>query len=140
MPSPSRLEDKIEIGLRANGLALHDRGGNDNRPGTVYIQAVGRALTNPKTCVVYLQATLGYVNSVYVPYAKSAHSTTLMDLRYPLGGALLTGPKDSMQRRLEAQVSDFSDTLFLTLSRAKDKTFKKFPYIKESFDKSHPNG
>lgn len=50
-----------------------------------------------------------------------------------LSQELLTGPKSDMQARLEAATQEAANTLFLDISRARDRIFAKFPAIKQEF-------
>ena len=48
-----------------------------------------------------------------------------------LNRTLLTGGKSGMQERVEKQVKEFGESLYLSISRAKDDVMKKFPQILE---------
>ena len=83
-------------------------------------------------CAVHISAYLYMLSSVSVPY--SGNENTLMNSIHVIGGMLLSGDKYSMQRRLENEVTEFGDKLYLNISRAKDDTFNKFPSIKKRYE------
>ncbi len=55
----------------------------------------------------------------------------LSTIYYSVGGTLLTGNKHSMQNRLENQIQESADKMYLLISRSKDNTYSKFPMLKE---------
>ncbi len=130
LPQPSKRKDKMEIVLRQNGFSI----ATDESwfPNKITITALGFA-TNSSSCAVHLNADLVFWASVVVPYAQTVPNgpNTLAPITYPMGSYILTGGKSSMQERVEKQVKEFGENLYLSISRAKDDVKKKFPQILE---------
>ena len=130
LAQPSKMKDKMEIVLRQNGFSIAAE--EPFLLNNIIITALGFA-TNSSLCVVHLSADLVFGSSVVVPYAQTVPGgpNTLAPVTYPVGSILLTGSKSSMQERVEAQVKEFAESLYLSISRAKDDVKKKFPQILE---------
>lgn len=133
LPNPSILKDKLEIKLRKNGFKIED----DPKKAydTVYVEIIGYKMGN-SSCVVHASANLYSYSLVRVPHAPENDNMTVASIRHYIGGMLLSGDKYSMQSRLEKQVDEYADKLYLNVSRAKDDTFGKFPSIKKSYEDS----
>lgn len=71
-----------------------------------------------------------------VPYAQDVPNgnETIVHYVHDIASSLLTGSKKDMMERLQNKVSGNADTLFLDISRARDKIFTKFPEIKTKYD------
>ncbi len=133
LPTPNKLKDKMEYSLRKNGFTIISDSKNNFSPNQIDIDVVGYKISN-NSCVVHISAKLYMLSSVSVPYTKN--ETTFMSTTHILGGILLSGSKYSMQKRLEDEVTEFGDELYLDISRAKDEIFSKFPSIKKKYNES----
>lgn len=132
LPQPHKMKDKMEISLRQNNFSIETEEGWF--PNKILVTALGFS-TGGSSCAIHLSASLSFWASVVVPYAQSVPSgnNTLAPLTYDFGSVILTGSKHGMQARVEKQVKEFGDTLFLDISRAKDLVNKKFPEIFEYY-------
>ena len=130
LPQPSKMKDKMELVLRQNGFSISTE--ESWLPNRITITALGFA-TNSSSCAVHLSADLVFWGSVVVPFAQTVPNgpNTLAPITYPLGSYIFTGGKSSMQERVEKQVKEFGENLYLSISRAKDDVKKKFPQILE---------
>jgi hypothetical protein len=130
LPQPSRMKDKMEISLRQNGFSIATEEGWF--PNKILITALGFGIGNA-SCAIHLKANLEFWASVVVPYAQTVPSgnKTLAPITFDLGSIILTGNINGMQGRVEKQVKEFGDGLFLTISRAKDRIKEDFPQILE---------
>ena len=135
LPSPSALKDKMEVSLRKNGYKINSESNlfSDN----IRITALGYKI-GEDACVVYLTASLSFLVGMNVPFAHNvaSGSLTMASFTHDFGGTLLSGDQSSMQKRLSDQVSEYSDKLFLDISRARDAIFSKFPSINAGFRKT----
>lgn len=129
LPQPSKMKDKMELALRQNGFSISEDSFLTNK---INITALGFS-TNASSCAIYLKAELEFWAGVVVPFSQTMPdgSTTLAPIRYDFGSVILTGGKNGMQNRVESQVKEFGDDLYLRISRAKDYISKKFPPILE---------
>lgn len=133
LPHPAALGDKLEIALRKNGFRITEDSFLSN---VIHISPVGYE-TNTTNCAVNISVTLAFATIANVPYATNLEvSSTLLSSQHRLASTLLTGSKTSIQSRLEAEVVEAADKLFLDISRARDDIFDKFPSIKASFEAS----
>ncbi len=130
LAQPSKMKDKMEIVLRQNGFSIAAE--ESFLPNKITITALGFA-TNSSSCAVHLDANLVFWGSVVVPYAQTVPDgpNTLAPITFPIGSVILTGSKSSMQERIETQVKEFAENLYLSISRAKDDVKKKFPQMLE---------
>lgn len=130
LPQPSRMKDKMELVLRQNGFSIATE--EPLFSNKITITALGFA-TNSSSCAVHLSADLVFWGSVVVPYAQTVPNgpNTFAPITFPMGSYILTGGKSSMQERVEKQVKEFGENLYLSISRAKDDVKKKFPEILE---------
>lgn len=129
------MRDKLELGLRQNGMAIGEKGNELFSP-TITITALGYALANG-SCAVSMSIEMTFWALVQVPYALNEDDNhTMAVMSYPLANQLLTGPKDNMQSRIEKIARDVGDNLYLDLSRAKDNLKRDFPKIAENYQKS----
>lgn len=130
LAQPSKMKDKMEIVLRQNGFSIAVE--ESVLPNKITITALGFAM-NSSSCAVHLSADLVFWSSVVVPYAQTVPDGphTLTPITYSIGSLILTGSKNSMQERIEAEVKEFAESLYLNISRAKDDVKKKFPQILE---------
>ena len=128
LPKPTRLKDKMEISLRQSGFKIANE--DDFLPPVIRIIALGYSTGN-ESCVVHVESTLTFYIVTNVPFAYDVPSgkETFVPYIYPIGSFLFTGPKTDMQDRIEKQVKDFGDKLYLKISRAKDHVAKNFPEI-----------
>lgn len=133
LPNPSKLKDKLEIKLRKNGFKI----GSDPKKGyaTIYVDLLGYKIGG-SSCVIHVSADLYSSYMVRVPFAPANDNMTVAYIRHTIGSHLMTGDRYSMQRRLEKQVEEYGDKLYLDISRAKDDTFSKFPSIKKRYEES----
>jgi hypothetical protein len=139
LPSPTKLKDKMEIALRKNGFDIKKEAGyftND-----IGITALGYKI-GESSCAVHLSVELLFQAVVNVPFSKNVQSgqETFAPFFYKVGSRMLTGPRYGMQARLEKQVTEYADELYLAISRAKDDVFSKFPTIKADIEKSKETG
>ena len=130
LPQPSKMKDKMELVLRQNGFSIATE--EPVFPNRILITALGFA-TSASSCVVHLDTDLVFWGNVAVPFAQTVPSgpTTFALIPYPMGNIILTGSKNGMQERVEKQVQEFGESLYLEISRAKDFIKKKFPQILE---------
>ncbi|MBY5980039.1 hypothetical protein [Ferrimonas balearica] len=128
LPQPSRMKDKMEIVLRQNGFSISQE--ESLFPNRIKIIALGFA-TSTSSCAVHLDAELVFWGSVVVPYAQTVPSgpNTFAPITFQIGSIILTGNKNGMQERIEKQVKEFGEILYLSISRAKDDVKEKFPQI-----------
>jgi len=135
LQNPGMLKDKMEISLRKNGF--HIKKEPDLSSNNIIITALGFKF-GETSCAVHLSVNLIYNALVAVPYVTKAEYGyyTFAIYSYPVGSNLFTGDRYSMQGRLSKQVVEYADKLYLDISRARDETFKKFPSIKDEFEKS----
>lgn len=134
LPRPNALKDKMEISLRKNGFEIQSEALFKNE---ISITVLGYE-TSSKTCAISLAALLEFPIVASVPHARevAGGDTTILYYQFPIGNALLTGPKTDMQERAEKMIAEYGDRLFLRISRARDEIFKKFPAIRASFENS----
>ncbi|MDF0535942.1 hypothetical protein PY479_16865 [Shewanella sp. A32] len=127
LPQPSRMKDKMELAIRQNGFSISTESILANK---IKVTAMGFS-TNASSCVISLQAELEFWANVVVPFSQTVPtgSNTLAPITYDFGTVILTGNKNGMQERVENQVKEFGDDLYLRISRAKDYISKKFPQI-----------
>ncbi|MES9868071.1 MAG: hypothetical protein ABW149_00015 [Sedimenticola sp.] len=128
LPAPEKLKDKMELSLRRNGFGIIEE--PDFFANYILITALGYK-NNDSSCAVHISSDLIFQTAINVPYASGNpnENQTLVRFPYNLGGSIMTGDKYSMQSRLEKQVSEFADKLYLDVSRARDEIYKKFPNI-----------
>lgn len=130
LPQPNALSDKLEVALRKNGFRIVDPSFLTN---DIHIIPVGYALTTT-SCAVSVVVTLSFATFSNVPYInRPGPNTTILSVERQLTGTLLTGEKASMQSRLEEQMTQTADKLYLDISRARDDIFSKFPEIEANF-------
>lgn len=135
LPNPKKLRDKMEIYLRKNGFNVANK--PDFFTDDILITVLGYKITE-KSCVVYLSVELVFYVITRVPFAgdqTARGNETLVPFVYKIGSVIFTGDRYSMQSRLEKQIKESADKLYLDISRAKDDIFKKFPFIKENMMK-----
>ncbi|TPE46720.1 hypothetical protein FJM67_15645 [Maribrevibacterium harenarium] len=127
LPQPSRMKDKMELAIRQNGFSISTE---SFLPNKIKVTALGFS-TNASSCAISLKAELEFWASVVVPFSQTVpkESNTLAPITYDFGSVILTGNKNGMQERVENQVKEFGDDLYLIISRAKDYISKKFPQI-----------
>jgi hypothetical protein len=136
LPKPSRLRDKLELSMRRNRLEIlpEKSGGVED---SLHLNALGfRA--GPGYCAVSLTLTLKSWIPVKVPYSQGNPSgeMTMIPWSFIVGQYLLTGRKRDMQRRLEKVAQELGDSLYLQISRSRDKIFRDFPVIESNFKAS----
>ncbi len=119
LPNPRKLKDKMEISLRRNGFGIVKKPGLFTN--NILIAALGYKI-GESSCAVYLSAELIFQILATVPFAGNVPKVneTFVPFVYKIGGVILTGGRHSMQSRLEEQVTEFADKLYLDISRAKD--------------------
>ena len=134
LPRPSRLRDKLELEMRRNGLLMSEKKSTLND--TLTLSALGFKVGRGY-CAVTLTLTLESWVGVRVPYAQGNPSgeLTLVPMQFIVGQYLLTGTRRSMQKRLEKVAAELGDTLYLQISRSRDKIFRKFPTIRNNYRK-----
>lgn len=134
LPQPLRLKDRLEVSLRKVGFDITDEVPFSN---DLSITVLGYS-TSSTTCAVSSYMSLSFPISVIAPFAQdiSGGSTTFTRYDFTFNHVLMTGQKSDMQSRLEKWATDGGDELYLTISRARDETFQKFPSIKARFDQS----
>lgn len=130
LPQPSKMKDKMELVLRQNGFSIAAE--ESFIANKISITALGFA-TNSSSCAVHINANLVFWGSVVVPYAQTVPDgpNTLAPITFSMGSYILAGSKSSMQERIEAQIKEFAEGFYLSISRAKDDVKKKFPQILE---------
>jgi len=135
LPNPRDLKDKMEFSLRKNGFKI--KNDKDAITDNIFITVLGYK-TNQSTCIIHLSVDLRLITAVIVPFSNDGNGTTntLTKMRYNIGNGLLSGSKNSMQSRLKKEISEYGDKLYLDISRAKDYTFSKFPFIKRNYQNS----
>ena len=131
LPQPSRMKDKMELVLRQNGFSIATEEPS-LFPNKINITALGFA-TNSSSCAVHIEANLVFWGNVVVPHAQTVPNgpNTFAPITFPIGNIMLTGGKSSMQERIEKQIKEFGEGLYLSISQAKDDVKKKFPQILE---------
>lgn len=128
LPQPSRLKDQTEIAIRQNNLSVSNESGIGSN--VISLNAMGYDYGH-NLCAVYFSATLQFWSLVVVPGAHEApHGNyTFVPIAFRFESAILTGPKTSMQGRLEALARRYGESLFLHVSRARDEVSSKWPTI-----------
>jgi len=131
LPRPARMKDKMELTLRKNGFSI----ATEELPmaNVIVVSAIGYVPSASAICVVHIEANLIFKALVFVPYSQTVpgEDKTLASIVHQFGNVVLTGPKNGMQGRIEKQVEEFGEELYLTISRSKDHIKKHFPEIIE---------
>lgn len=130
LPQPTKMKDKMELVLRQNGLGISKDDQLAFLKNKIAITAVGFA-TSSNSCAINVEAVLMFYVNILVPYAQDVPSSqsTIVPFNYSLGSVLLTGSKYGMQERVETQIKDFGEKLYLDVSRARDQVQEQFPEI-----------
>ena len=131
LPNPTRLKDKAELVLRRNGAEVANHWFGSTR---IQISALGSRVGHD-SCVVHISTQLAFDVSGRLieqcpPGEFFGDHTVSFQSRFPIGAALLTGDRSSMQDRLEKQTEEHTEYLLLKLFRYRDETFRQFPGIK----------
>lgn len=133
LPRPGALKDAMEVSLRKSGFQID----TERQPlgKQIIIVALGYA-RGADSCVVSLRAELRLWMLSNVPHMSNdiENRNTLILHSHLIGHDLLSGSKSTMQKRLEDASREYADTLFLSIRRAQDDIFLKFPRIKEGFE------
>lgn len=130
MRSPDSIERYAEAALRRNKLSVVDKA-NAMLPPTVKVTALGFG-TNEYNCAVHFSLTLTQYTVAQVPYSAVLDGTTqntIIPVGITIYSTILSGPKDSMQERLERETESAVNELFITIDRAKDHVKQNWPKI-----------
>jgi len=135
LPRPSRLRDQLELAMRRNHLKIVQK--KEALDDELKLSALGFKVGSGY-CAVSLTLTMESWVPMKVPYAQGNPSgeLTLVPYKFQVGEYLLTGPRRSMQRRLEKVAKELGDQLYLQIARAKDEIFEKFPIIEHNYKKA----
>ena len=125
MPKPKQLKTEMEKSLRGNGFTIAEK----NSPLTpeVHLSALGFRING--MCVVDLTVNMYFPIKVEVPHAQNVPSgnLTYTGYDYSIGRHIFNYRRSQMQKKLNKTVRYYGDKIYMSISKAKDDIFKKFP-------------
>lgn len=135
LPRPKALEDAAEVVMRRNGFGV-SKEQRFLQPELV-ISALGFDVQGGTSCLVFIAADLQKPTLMHVPFSGvTEQNRTIATYTVRVFGRLLSGPKHGMQADLEEAAESAANSVFLTISRARDTFFAEFPAIENNMETS----
>ncbi len=130
MPRPGSVNASAEAALRRNKFSIADSETFSLAP-TVKITVLGYAY-NDYICVVMFSLAIEKYIGAMVPHTSELEDslkTTIAPVQYQIYSTVLTGPKPSMQDRIEREAEKAVNDLFITIDRSRDYVKVKWPRL-----------
>lgn len=125
LPKPQQLKSAMEKSLKNNGFVIAEK--NSPQTPEVHLSALGFRING--MCVVDLTVNMFFPIKVEVPNAQNVPSgnMTYTGYDYSVGRHIFNYRRNQMQRKLNKTVGYYGDKIYMSISKAKDDIFKKFP-------------
>ena len=133
LPKPDQLKSSMESSLKNNGFEVLKK--NSSQTTEVHISTLGFRING--MCVVDFTVNIYFPILIHVPHADKVPSgnKTYTGYNYSVGRHIFNYRRNQMQKKLNKTVKSYGDKIYMSIAKAKDDIFTKFPSIEEEIKK-----
>ena len=134
LPNPQGMETAVTAALVRNGFDILE----NLFFGYFVIHMTGYSITGSISCVVRIDTKYVDTISSIIPHAQNNNDDqhTLVELVTDVQDEILTGPKYTMQQRVQNSIAEAADVFLLMTVRAKKNLEKDFPQLLSTMEKN----